>query len=143
MKNFNIIVVLDETEEKVLLCKRRKEPYKGLSNFVGGKIEPGEDGLQAAYRELWEETSITKEDIQLFHFMDFIYHHDPCRLEVYVGKLNGPVTVKGDENKLYWESVDEDMFDAGRFAGQGNMGHIMSLIRQLPGVSASFLDSKK
>lgn len=138
MKQFNIIVVFDENREHVLLCKRRKEPYKGLSNFVGGKIEPGEDGLHAAYRELWEETSITKEDIVLIHFMDFSYHYGkPCRLEVYAGQLHGPVKVKGDENELYWCNVDVNMFDASLFAGQGNMGHIMSLIKQieLPHVS--------
>lgn len=142
MKNYNIIVVFDDKEENVLLCRRRKEPYKGLSNFVGGKIEPGEDGLRAAYRELWEETAITKEEIGLFHFMDFTYYKDPCdpdvdiRLEVYVGKLGGPVEVKGEENELYWCSAGEDMFDTTRFAGQGNMGHIMALLKQLSGVPA-------
>lgn len=142
MKEYNVIVVFDQSEEKVLLCRRRKEPYKGLSNFVGGKIEPGEDGLHAAYRELWEETSIAKEKIGLFHFMDFTYYKDPChpdvdvRLEVYVGKLTGTVEIKGDENELYWCDAREDMFDTGRFAGQGNMGHIMALLKQLPGVPA-------
>ncbi len=138
MKQFNIIVVFDENREHVLLCKRRKEPYKGLSNFVGGKIEPGEDGFHAAYRELREETSITKEDIALIHFMDFSYHYDvPCRLEVYAGQLHGPVEIKGDENELYWCNADANMFDVSLFAGQGNVGHIMALIKQieLPRVS--------
>lgn len=54
MQGYNIIVVFDERRERVLLCRRRKEPYKGLLNFVGGKIEPGEEGLAAAYRgSLW------------------------------------------------------------------------------------------
>ena len=55
----NIIAVFDKEKEKVLVCRRRKNPYKGLLNFVGGKIEKEEDGLTAAYRELWEETGIT------------------------------------------------------------------------------------
>ncbi|MDE7045398.1 MAG: NUDIX hydrolase [Acetatifactor sp.] len=65
MQGYNVIVVFDQTEDRLLLCRRRHDPYKGLSNFVGGKIEAGEDGMAAAYRELEEETSITAEDIRL------------------------------------------------------------------------------
>ena len=65
MKGYNVIVVFNKEADKMLMCKRIKEPYKGLSNFVGGKIEAGEDGMDAAYRELFEETSIVREDIKL------------------------------------------------------------------------------
>ena len=65
MQGYNLIVVFSPEGDKVLMCRRIKEPYKGLSNFVGGKIEPGEDGETAAYRELFEETGITRRDIQL------------------------------------------------------------------------------
>ena len=71
MQGYNAIVVFDENADKMLMCKRRRNPYKGLSNFVGGKIEANEDGLTAAYRELEEETSITKNDIVLSPLMDF------------------------------------------------------------------------
>lgn len=134
MQGYNVIVVFDEKKEKVLLCRRCKNPYKGLSNFVGGKIEPGEEGMHAAYRELWEETGISKERITLSHFMDFTYYYnapnEPCWLEVYVGRLKGPCPVAGDENELYWGDAREDMFDVSRFAGHGNMGHMMALIAQ-------------
>jgi 8-oxo-dGTP diphosphatase len=55
------------------MCRRKKNPYKDLLNFVGGKIEPGEDHMDAAYRELWEETAIRKSDIRLTHVMDLSY----------------------------------------------------------------------
>ena len=58
MKGYNVIAVFNEDADKWLMCKRRKNPYKGLSNLVGGKIEQGEDGLGVAYRELQEETGI-------------------------------------------------------------------------------------
>ncbi|MBQ8592031.1 MAG: NUDIX domain-containing protein [Lachnospiraceae bacterium] len=86
MQGYNLIVVFNEMADKMLMCMRKKDPYKGLSNFVGGKIEQGEDGLHAAYRELEEETAITREDITLTHLMDFTYHLDSCYVEVYVGK---------------------------------------------------------
>ena len=125
MQGYNVIAVFNENADKMLMCKRRKDPYKGLSNLVGGKIEKGEEGLRAAYRELWEETTITENDIVLSHLMDFTYYYEDCYLEVYVGKLNKNVNVSGDENKLYWSELTQNFFDATRYAGEGNIGHIM------------------
>ena len=53
MRKLNLIVVFNTDFEKVLFCIRAKEPYKGLYNFVGGKIEEGETNDEAAYRELF------------------------------------------------------------------------------------------
>ena len=116
MQGYNAIVVFDETAATILLCKRRKNPYKGLYNFVGGKVEENEDGFHAAYRELEEETGITREDIHLTHLMDFTYPLDHCYLEVYVGKLNKPVQVHGDENTLLWSTLDKNFFDPTQYA---------------------------
>jgi len=125
MLGYNTIVVFNENADKMLMCKRKRNPYKGLSNFVGGKIEENESGLDAAYRELEEETTITKNDITLSHLMDFTYHFGNCYLEVYVGKLNKSIDVSGDENELYWSTLDHNFFDATQYAGEGNIGHIM------------------
>jgi 8-oxo-dGTP diphosphatase len=129
MLGLNAIWVFNPTSEKVLMCIRRKDPYKGLLNLVGGKIKSGEDGLTAAYRKLQEETGIA--DIKLHHLMDFTYFlKDACRVEIYVGKLDREVEVYGDENELIWIDVDESFFDKTRFAGEGNIGHILEIIKQ-------------
>lgn len=73
MKKYNVVVVFDKNFEKTLMCKRTKEPYKGMYNLVGGKIEKENDGLNEAYRELYEETNISNEDISLEHFMNIEY----------------------------------------------------------------------
>ena len=39
MRKLNLIVVFNEDLTKTLFCIRAKEPYKGLYNFVGGKVE--------------------------------------------------------------------------------------------------------
>ena len=126
----NIIAVFDKEKEKVLVCRRRKNPYKGLLNFVGGKIEKEEDGLSAAYRGLWGETGITDADIELTHLMDFNYLVFDNWLEVYFGRLNKDFTVRGEENELLWIDISSDFFDVTQFAGRGNMGHIMELIKE-------------
>ena len=129
MKCMNIIAVLDHTGQRILMCKRRKNPYIGLYNLVGGKIEPGEESAHAAYRELYEETGIAREDISLLHFCDFTYYTFDITLEVWTGKLRAPFEVHGDENELLWMDVNEDFFDMSRFAGEGNIGHVAEEMR--------------
>ena len=128
MKGSNIIAVFNKDHTKVLMCKRRSDPYMGKYNFVGGKIEQGEDGMSAAYRELEEETGITRRDISLIHFIDFTYHWYGIRLEFYIGRLNSDIPVHGDENDLLWIPLDSDFFDISTFAGEGNIGHMMLLV---------------
>ncbi|MGM9625146.1 MAG: NUDIX hydrolase [Eubacteriales bacterium] len=130
MQGYNIIAVFNENADRILMCKRRNPPYKGLSNFIGGKIEKDENGADAAYRELREETAISKNDITLSHLMDFTYYYDNCYLEVYVGKLSRTVWVSGDENECYWSALDQDFFDVTQYAGDGNIGHIMMHIQK-------------
>lgn len=128
--NYNLIMVLDAAAENLLFCLRRKEPFKGLYNFVGGHIEPGEDGLSAAYRELREETGITSADVELHSVMVLDYPLDSIHMEAYAGRLNKVVEVRGDENDLAWLPVTENFFDHSRFAGNGNLGHIIWEVMQ-------------
>ena len=125
MKKFNVILVYNKSENKILMCKRTKEPYKGKYNLVGGKVEPNEDELYAAYRELEEETGITSEDIELTNIMNFEYKMSDMELEVYSGKLNKDVILIEEVNKLYWMDKNENFFDLNKFAGEGNIGHML------------------
>lgn len=125
MKKLNVILVYNKEKSKILMCKREKNPYKGKFNLVGGKVEIGEDGLTAAYRELKEETSITEDDICLTHIMNFQYKLTNMQLEVYAGKLNKEVTLIEEVNKLYWIDKNENFFDINKFAGEGNIGHMI------------------
>ena len=104
MKRYNVIVIYDAEEENLLMCRRAKDPYKGMLNFVGGKVEPGETEEESAYRELFEETGITGEDIRLTHVMDFRYYLADMELEIYSGKLTRPVPLIEEVNKLLWIS---------------------------------------
>ena len=126
----NVSVVFDHTGENVLMCLRRKDPYQGKLNFVGGKVEAGENYLDAAYRELEEETGITQEVISLVHRMDMTYHTYSMEIQVFVGKLKHAFAVSGDENELIWLPANGDFASVDRFAGDWNIAHIMEIIRQ-------------
>ncbi len=127
MKRMNVIVVFDKEIKNVLMCKRAKDPYKGLYNLVGGKIED-DNSLEEAYRELCEETAISKNDISIEHFMDFTYIKWDMELEVYYGVLKHDVELVEEVNKLEWISLEENFFDMTKFAGDGNIGHIITEI---------------
>lgn len=129
MKKMNVIVVFDKNLEKTLMCKRTKEPYKGMYNLVGGKIEKDNDGLNEAYRELKEETNISTEDIELTYFMNLAYTKWGKELEVYYGVLNKEVDLIEEVNKLEWVSVNDNFFDMTKYAGEGNIGHIIEEIK--------------
>ncbi|CAB5214717.1 COG1051 ADP-ribose pyrophosphatase [uncultured Caudovirales phage] len=56
-----ILLVVDivvHTDTEVLLIKRKNNPYAGHWALPGGFIDPGETPMQAALRELVEETGV-------------------------------------------------------------------------------------
>ena len=129
MKKMNVIVIFNKKLTQTLMCIRTKEPYKGMYNLVGGKIEKENDGLNEAYRELYEETGITKDDTNLIYFMNLSYVKWEKELEVYYGILNKDVKLVEEVNKLEWVSTNDNFFDMNRYAGEGNICHIIEEIK--------------
>ena len=129
MKKYNVIVIFNKEINKTLMCKRTKEPYIGMYNLVGGKIEKENDGLNEAYRELVEETNISKNDVELKHFMNIEYVSFNKSLEVYYGILNKEVELVEEVNKLEWIDINDNFFDMTKYAGEGNIGHIIEEIK--------------
>ncbi len=128
MRKLNLIVVFNEKLEKVLFCIRSKEPYKGLYNFVGGKVEENETDEEAAYRELFEETGISRNDIELDHFMDLNYLKYGNNIQVYYGIIKHDVALVEEKNKLEWVFINDELLNTEKFGGNYNIPHI---IRQI------------
>ena len=131
-QHMNCSVVFNKTKDAVLFCKRMNDPYKGCLNFVGGKVEQGESSIDAAYRELQEETGITPKQIQLYHFMDITYYHQEFVLEMYTGILEDEVKLHEEKNPLLWLPLTEDFTDRDRFAGEQNIAHIINVALKYP-----------
>ena len=129
MRKLNLIVVFNKDLSKVLFCIRAKEPYKGLYNFVGGKVEENESDEDASYRELFEETGISRNDIELDHFMDLNYFKYGNNLQVYYGILKHEVTLVEEKNKLEWVIVNDELLNNEKFAGNYNIPHIIRQIK--------------
>ena len=132
MEKCNCIVVFNISKDKILFCQRVKNPYKGLYNFVGGKIEAGENSINAAYRELQEETGISRSDIRLHRFMDVTYYDQDSALELFVGQLQDDIKLIEEINPILWLPLTEDFTDESRFAGEQNIAHIVKVALKYP-----------
>ena len=141
MRKLNVIVVFNKEMSKSLFCIRAKDPYKGMYNFVGGKVEDGENNFNAAYRELFEETGISRNDIVLDHFMDLNYFKYDNNIQVYYGILMHEVKLIEGKNKLEWIDLTKDnLLDVTKFAGNYNIPHI---VRQIKTYLKNGIDIKK
>ena len=62
--------------------------------------------------------------------MDFTYPLDGCYVQVYAGLLRAAVMLQEEVNALLWVPLEgEDFFSMARYAGEGNIGHIVEHIR--------------
>lgn len=129
MRKLNLIIVFNKDLNEALFCIRAKEPYKGMYNFVGGKVEEGETNEDAAYRELFEETGISRSDIELDHFMDLNYFKYENNLQVYYGILKNEVALVEERNKLEWVPINEELLNNKKFAGNYNIPHMITQIK--------------
>ena len=140
LKRYNIIMVFSADNSRILFCKRKKPPYIGKLNFPGGKWEEGESFIEAAYRELKEETGIGKESITpLYHLMDLTYYHVNSLIECYMCRLTEEVELIQETggNELEWISiVGTDFGNTEIFAGDGNILHCFLIAQH-------YMDSKK
>ena len=84
---------------------------------------------QENIQDIYEETNISKEDITLKHFMNIEYVVFDKVLEVYYGILNKKVNLIEEVNKLEWVSINDNFFDMKKYAGEGNIGHIIEEIK--------------
>ncbi len=101
-------------QNQVLLIKRAQEPYKGLWSLPGGLIELGESLVEAAKRELQEETNITAQITEQLETFDSIQRDKGGKLKfhyvlvVFKAKfLAGDEIAKDDATEVKWYTIDQ------------------------------------
>jgi len=86
-----IAIAVVEHNGRFLVGMRPPETVlAGLSEFPGGKVEPGELPAQAAVRECLEETGLEVEVGDAFPEHVYQYHHDQVRLFFFHCRLKQP-----------------------------------------------------
>lgn len=90
---FSSVVVLDESFRVLLVCEQ-KPGIEGLWNTPGGGDEPGELPVQAAKRELYEETGLKNLEPQFLE--TFLWHGDRGDIlmcHVFVLQVNSSIQI--------------------------------------------------
>lgn len=79
--------ILMKSNGDVLLGQRPEgKPYAGYWEFPGGKVEEGEDILDALKREFMEELGVQIVSAQPWCGVEYIYPHAHVRLHFYISR---------------------------------------------------------
>lgn len=80
-----------------------KRLWANQYNGIGGHIEPGENPLQAAHRELWEETGLTVDQLDLKAVIHITMPQSPgVMLFVFLGEADSMSISVGQEGTPEW-----------------------------------------
>lgn len=79
-KKYSVCVLLNKDGTKVLLTRKDRTMFAGMLNGVGGKINDGEEPWEGALREIKEEASVDKTDIERFSWLGTLTIPDQCDL---------------------------------------------------------------
>jgi 8-oxo-dGTP diphosphatase len=115
-------IIRTDNNSKLLLVKRKNEPFKGMLSIPGGFINEGETAEEAMMREAKEETSLVVEPIAILG----VYsdpHRDPRMHTISVTFITR--IVQGNENAhddaaaLRWVDIGDEvdkLIEAGQIA---------------------------
>jgi ADP-ribose pyrophosphatase YjhB (NUDIX family) len=113
--NVGVIAVV-ERNGRFLLARRGKQPLQGYWGFPGGHIDPGETLVDAARRELYEETGLRAASGIAVHALDVLgdrssdghplFHY--VLVAVLFEHIEGEPVAGDDAAELRWVT-DEDL----------------------------------
>jgi 8-oxo-dGTP diphosphatase len=115
-------IISTDTNSKILLVKRKNEPFKGMLSIPGGFINEGETAEDAMVREAKEETSLVVEPIAILG----VYsdpHRDPRMHTISVTFITrivqGNQNAHDDAAALQWVKIEDEvdkLIEAGQLA---------------------------
>ena len=120
-------------DDHVLLVKRRNQPDAGLWGFPGGHVDFGETALDAAVRELREETGVIARPLRYLTNVDVIVHNDEGSVlfhfllaAVLCDYLSGEPMADDDVSDAGWRSVSDVL--TGQLACSRHVDKVLKMV---------------
>lgn len=122
MKKYNLIINRN-SENKILMIRRKNMPFHYMWNLPGGKIEESESIIDSAIRENIEETNIYSDNLRLIHISKYFFK-DIFTLFWYYNKniiFEKDILINKKEVLEYKFMSLEDMSNISDIVGNGNI----------------------
>lgn len=132
---YTLCFIFSEDLSQCLMIDKIKGPYPNTLNGIGGKIEDSdEDVLSAAYRELYEETNLIKQNLKSgLNFLVKLHFSNDIEVNVFYGRIIDRRRVRRkEEEELVWVNTKE-LLDVTnkRLAGDGNVPYFINFALNL------------
>lgn len=112
MKSATLIFLIKKDTDQICLAMKKRGFGEGKFNGFGGKVNDNEDILDAAVRELSEESGVIvqKDDLKHVADLDFIFEDNSDWgqfVTVYLAEEWQNYPIETEEMKPYWYSFDD------------------------------------
>lgn len=107
---YTLTLVFSTDCAKVLMCRHNKQH---AYNYIGGKVNEMEEPLKASYRELFEETKLDRDNIELkfIRYESVTTYNAGWSMYITAGVLKKDLAPTPTENELEWVEIT----DIGKF----------------------------
>lgn len=128
MKKYVVILLFNDDMSKILLMKRKKNPYIGLYNGIGGKIEENESVFECCMRETMEEINVDLFDPKLLVTCTYpesnkSHKNSNIELNVMYDIIQESDFEENEEGTFEWLPIDFVLDTNNKLiAGYGNVG---------------------
>lgn len=107
MKTIKVVAAIIHENGRILIGKRSYGEFKGLYEFPGGKVEPGETGEQAIRREIMEEMDVHIAVEKFFTNVQYDYPHFHLDMDCYLCHLIDHHMVLDSHSEIQWIRHDD------------------------------------
>lgn len=107
MKIIKVAAAIIKKDDKILIASRKNGEFKGMFEFPGGKVEPGETSKEALIREIQEELDVTVKIDEFFMNVNYQYPTFVLDMDCFICSLADEQIKLNVHDTIKWISLDE------------------------------------